>query len=209
MFGHLRFHPGGNMTRHAGALAAGAFLAFALCLAGPAAAMQPGGPSNYIIDNETVHAARTGNNEVLNADLVKGVSPNESGRDRIPMLVLAAGNGHLSTVKLLLEHGADPNRRAPDSSTPLSVVALAGRADIAEVLLAAGADPNRSGANRDFPLLTATRARHAAMVEVLIRHGVDVSETDMTGRSALDLAEENHFREIAAMLRAAETSASY
>jgi ankyrin repeat protein len=206
MFGHPRFHPGGKMTRHRSALAAGALLTLSLCFAAPVAAMQPGGPSNYIIDNETVHAARTGNDDTLRADLIKGTSPNESGRDRIPMLVLAAGNGHLSTVKLLLEHGADPNRRAPDGSTPLTVVSVLGRADIAEVLLAAGADPNRSGANRDLPLLIATRARHAALVETLIRHGVDVHETDMTGRSALDLAEENHFREIATMLRAAGSS---
>jgi len=205
MFEHSRFHPGGKMTRCRRALAAGACLALSLCLAAPVVAMQPGGPSNYIIDNETVHAARTGNDEALKAALIKGVSPNDSGRDRIPMLVLAAGNGHLSTVKLLLEYGADPNRRAPDGSTPLSVVSILGRADIADVLLTAGADPNRSGANRALPLLIATRARHVALVETLIRHGVDVHETDMTGRSALDLAEENHFREIADMLRAAGT----
>ena len=189
------------MTRSAGA--AFAALLFSFCICAPASAFQPGGPTNYIIDNETVHAARTGNNEKLKPELIKGVSPNETGRDRIPMLLLAAANGHLSTVELLLEYGADPNRRAPDGSTPLTVVALSGRADIAEVLLQAGADPDRSGANRDLPLFIATRARQTAIVETLIRHGVDIHFTDMTGRSALDLAEENHFRDIAALLRAA------
>lgn len=201
MFRHLRTRSGGKMTRPAGAAFAALFLS--LCLSAPAAAFQPGGPTNYIIDNETVHAARTGNNEKLKPELIKGVSPNEAGRDRIPMLLLAAANGHRSTVELLLEYGADPNRRAPDGSTPLTVVSLSGRADIAEVLLQAGADPNRSGANRDLPLFIATRARQTAIVEALVRHGVDIDATDMTGRSALDLAEENHFREIAALLRAA------
>lgn len=170
----------------------------------PAKAIQPGGPSNYMIDNETVQAARTGDNETLRNDLVKGVSPNESGRDRIPMLLLAVGNGHLSTVKLLLEHGADPDRKAPDGTTALSMAALSGRADIAAALLDAGADPDRPGSNRDVPLLIATRANNLSVVEVLIGHGADLYETDVTGRSALDLAEENHMREIADLLRNAE-----
>ena len=184
MFRHLRTRSGGKMTRPAGA--AFAALLLSLCMCAPASAFQPGGPTNYIIDNETVHAARTGNNEKLKPELIKGASPNEAGRDRIPMLLLAAANGHLSTVELLLEYGADPNRRAPDGSTPLTVVALSGRADIAEALLQAGADPDQLV---DFG--------------VAARHGVDIHFTDMTGRSALDLAEEGNFREIAALLRAA------
>lgn len=207
MFRPLRIHSGGNMTREAfrASLANALFLAAFLWPLSPAMAIQPGGPTNYMVDNETVQAARTGDNETLRADLIRGVSPNESGRDRIPMLVLATGSGHLSTVNLLLEYGADPDKRAPDGTTPLSIVALSGRADIAEALLLAGADPDKPGANREVPLLIATRARQAGIVEVLIRHGVDTSETDVTGRSALDLAEENHYREIAALLRAAGT----
>ncbi|ABS61638.1 Ankyrin [Parvibaculum lavamentivorans DS-1] len=184
-------------------LLSASLLLAALFAAAPVQAMQPGGPTNYIIDNETVQAARTGDNEKLRAALVKGVSPNESGRDGIPMLILAVGNGHLSTVKMLLENGADPDRRAPDGTTPLSLAALAGRTKIAEALLEAGANPNRPGANREVPLLIATRARHSAIVEVLIRHDVDIYDTDVTGRTALDLAEENHFGEIAALLRGA------
>ena len=192
------------MTR-APRFAAALVLAAAFWAASPAMAIQPGGPTNYMVDNDTVQAARTGDNETLRTDLIKGVSPNESGRDRIPMIILAVGSGHLSTVKLLLEHDADPDRRAPDGTTALSIAALSGRTDIAEALLLAGADPDRPGANREVPLLIATRARQTGMVEVLIRYGVDTSETDVTGRSALDLAEENHYRDIAALLRAAGT----
>ncbi|MFN3627414.1 ankyrin repeat domain-containing protein [Parvibaculum sp.] len=189
------------MTRSAAAAVAAVILSLPFCA--PASAFQPGGPSSYVIDNETVYAARTGNDEALKVELIKGVSPNETGRDRIPMLLLAAANGHRSTVALLLEYGADPNRRAPDGSTPLTVVSLSGRADIAELLLQAGADPNRPGANRDLPIFIATRARQLSIVDALIRHGVDIHVTDMTGRSALELAEEAHFNEIAALLRAA------
>lgn len=169
----------------------------------PALAVPPGGPTNYIVDNDTVHAARTGDIETLRTDLMKGVTPNEAGRDRIPMLILAVGNGHLAVVELLLEHGADPNRRAPDGSTPLSMAAVTGRADIAEVLLQGGANPNLLGHNRDAPLLIATRARNAAFVEALVRHEADLNETDVTGRTALNLAEEGHYREIVTILRAA------
>lgn len=186
-------------------------LAVALSLAAPLAlaaapeaiAVPPGGPTNYMVDNDTVHAARTGDIEKLRADLMKGITPNESGRDGIPMLILAVGSGHVAVVQLLLENGADPNRRAPDGSTPLTMAAVVGRADIAELLLSGGADPNRLGPNRDAPLLIATRARNAAFVEALIRHNAYLGETDLTGRTALNLAEENHYREIAALLREA------
>lgn len=203
MFRHSSRLRGDKMTRGTVLLSFAAAMALAgsALWSAPATAMQPGGPTNYIIDNETVQAARTGNNEKLRTDLIKGISPNESGQDRIPMLILAVGNGHLSTVNLLLEHGADPDRRAPDGTTALSLAAMSGRADIANALLEAGADPDRPGANRDVPLLIATRARSAAVIEVLIRHGVDLYATDVTGRSALDLAEESHFREIANILR--------
>ncbi|PKQ02242.1 MAG: hypothetical protein CVT73_19300 [Alphaproteobacteria bacterium HGW-Alphaproteobacteria-12] len=177
------------------------FAGTALAGISPVAAVQPGGPTNYIIDNDTVHAARTGDNETLKVDLVKGISPNESGRDRIPMMILAVGNGYLSTVKLLLEYGADPDRRAPDGTTALSMAALSGRADIAAALLEAGADPDKSGANREVPLLIATRANNLRVVEVLLQYNVDLGETDFTGRTALDLAEENHLRDIAGLLR--------
>ncbi|MBX3494927.1 MAG: ankyrin repeat domain-containing protein [Parvibaculum sp.] len=180
----------------------GVFLVL-LLLTGPALAVPPGGPSNYIVDNETVHAARSGDIEKLRIDLMKGITPNEAGRDRIPMLILAVGNGHLAVVELLLEKGADPNRRAPDGTTPLSMAALVGRADIAEALLQGGANPNLLGRDRDAPLLIATRARNAAFVEALLRHNADIEETDVTGRTALDLAEENHYREIVSILRAA------
>lgn len=200
--GPLRGDTMTRKSRRATTLAVLALFAGAV-LAGisPVAAVQPGGPTNYIIDNATVHAARTGDNETLKVDLVKGISPNESGRDRIPMMILAVGNGHLSTVKLLLEYGADPNRRAPDGTTPLTMAALSGRADIVAALLEAGADPNKAGSNREVPLLVATRANSPAVVEVLLQHGADLDETDFTGRSALDLAEENHLREIAELLR--------
>ncbi|MCF8469627.1 MAG: ankyrin repeat domain-containing protein [Parvibaculum sp.] len=177
-----------------------AMLAMLSCIEA-ASAIQPGGPANYIIDNDTVQAARTGDNETLREDLIKGISPNESGKDHIPMLILAAGSGHLSTVKLLLEYGADPDRRAPDRTTALTIASLSNRADIAEALLEAGANPDKPGANREVPLLIATRARSTAVVEILLRYGVDIGETDVTGRSALDLAEENHYSDISVLLR--------
>ena len=83
------------------------------------------------------------------------------------------------------------------------MAATVGRADIAEALLQGGANPNLLGSNRDAPLLIATRARNAAFVEALLRHNADIEETDVTGRTALDLAEENHYREIISILRAA------
>jgi ankyrin repeat protein len=73
------------------------------------------------------------------------------------------------------------------------------------MLLQKGADPDRYGPDRDAPLLIATRAHHTDVVVALIQHGAYLEESDVTGRTALDLARENHFSDIVALLEEAES----
>ena len=45
------------------------------------------------------------------------------------------------------------------------------------------------------------RARRTAIVKLLLDHNADFSDTDITGRTLLDLAEERHYDDIAQLLR--------
>lgn len=154
-------------------------------------------------DNELIDAARDGDVGAIHLAIMRGLSPNDSGIDNIPALIVATSGGHLPAVRYLLENGARPDLRARDGRTALSVAAQMGRADIATVLLDAGADPNQVAENKDTPLMIAVRARRTNIVLVLIARQADLEDTDITGRTPLDFAEEHHFDDIAAILRKA------
>jgi len=52
------------------------------------------------------------------------------------------------------------------------------------------------------PLLIAIRAHNTAVVEALLKHDADPNETDVTGRSALEIAQERHYTDIVDLLAA-------
>ncbi|HYQ80471.1 MAG TPA: ankyrin repeat domain-containing protein, partial [Anaeromyxobacteraceae bacterium] len=57
----------------------------------------------------------------------------------LTLLMWAAGQGHLDTVRMLLSRGADPKARDDRGKTALAIAAEAGHAAEAEALRAAGA----------------------------------------------------------------------
>jgi ankyrin repeat protein len=178
----------------------------AMGLPGTARAVEDTTPGSNIRlpDNDMIEAARDGDVDAIHLAIMHGLSPDDSGIDFVPALIVATDYGHADAVRYLLKQGAHPNLRARDGRTALAVAAQAGRADIANVLLDGGADPNQVAQNRDTPLLIAVRAHRPAVVQALLDHKVDIDDTDVTGRTALDLAEEHNYDDIAALLRKAE-----
>jgi ankyrin repeat protein len=162
------------------------------------------GSNIQLPDNEMIEAARDGDVNGLHLAILHGLSPDDSGVEFVPAIVVATDYGHRDAVKYLISQGANPNRKARDGRTALAVAAQAGRADIAAALLEAGANPNMPAQNRDTPLLIAVRAHRTAVVQLLIENKADIEETDVTGRSALDLSEEHNFDDITSLLRNAQ-----
>jgi ankyrin repeat protein len=158
-------------------------------------------------DNELIEAARDGDVPGIRNAIMHGLTPDDGGIDGTPALIVATERGHLDAVKYLLEKGAHPNHKDRDGRTALAAAAQSGRADIARALLDGGASPNLVAQNKDTPLLIAVRAHRVGVVQVLLAHNVDVEDTDVTGRTALDVAEEHNFNDIASLLRAAESRA--
>jgi len=191
-----------SSIRRLAELSHAAALLLALCLFGPTAAFAVDIPDNPLID-----ATNEGDVYKMHQSTLSGASVNQTDREFTPALVLAAKGGFYEGVRYLLANGAHPNARARDGTTALSHVAFSGRADIAELLLRSKADPDQVGRDQDAPILIATRARNTAIVKLLLQYNVDVEATDLTGRNALDMAEERHFDDIANLLRAAGSTA--
>jgi ankyrin repeat protein len=199
---------GDQLIRVLSRVVAGFFVAACLVAlaAAPAWSVDDTEPGSNIRlpDNDMIEAARDGDVDAIHLAIMHGLSPDDSGVDFVPALIVATDYGHADAVRYLLKQGAHPNLKARDGRTALAVAAQAGRVDIASMLLDAGADPNQVAQNRDTPLLIAVRAHRTSVVQVLLDHKVDTEDTDVTGRSALDLAEEHNFDDISAILRRAE-----
>lgn len=168
-----------------------------LALGGAAAQNKPAVP-----DNDLIEAARKGDVYGILTALDSGININDRGRDRRPALVVAAEWGHLDAIEYLLKRGASIDLRAGDDQTALGAAALWGHHDIAAYLLVSGADPNRAALDNEVPLITAVRLGDFAMAELLVRNGADRGETDRTGRTAMDWAQQSRNRKIGNLLSA-------
>lgn len=77
--------------------------------------------------------------EVIRLLLDKGARVNQPDLYRTP-LMLAAGKGHIETVKLLLARGADVNATAKEDITALTIAVQSNNVTVVRLLLTAGAD---------------------------------------------------------------------
>ena len=102
-------------------------------------------------------------------------------------------------VELLLEHRANVEKAAHDGFTPLLVSAQVGSTKVTEILLEKRADINK-GAGGMTPLIMAARGGHKEVVMTLLAAGPDKAVTTASGRTALSIARETGFHEIAALL---------
>lgn len=159
------------------------------------------GQNMRLPDNSLIEAAARGDIAGIRNALMRGIPVDDGGVEYVPAIIVATANNQAEAVTYLLEQGANPDRKARDGRTALSAAAQSGNARITAILLNAKANPNLIADNGDSPLFIAVRGRRVAIVQQLLAHNVDLADTDITGRTALDEAEERHFDEIAQMLR--------
>jgi ankyrin repeat protein len=107
-------------------------------------------------------------------------------------LMMAAGNGHLSTIKLLLQHNATVNAANNSQNTPLHWAALNGHVQVVEALLAAGASVNTQNFLKRTPLEEALDRNHTQICELIAkqqakeREGKTEEDTDQEAGSSLE-----------------------
>lgn len=85
--------------------------------------------------------ARNGGDELLSAYLNAGLPPNLTNEKGNTLLMLAAYNGHASTVRLLHSKGADPNRVNDRNQSPLAGAIFKNEESVVRSLVELGADP--------------------------------------------------------------------
>jgi len=114
-----------------------------------------------------------------------GFSPDTKDKKGIPLVCIAARNGHLNTLKLLIDSGAQVNLIAEDrGSNALFDSALIRNKDIVKTLIEAGADVNIQSKDGQTALIVVVGAGDDEIVEILFKAGADLDIKDALGVSA-------------------------
>lgn len=137
---------------------------------------------------DALNAARLGDTRQLTELVQRGVSVNTSDEQGNTLLLLAAMEGQLATVKALLALSPDLALRNVSGDSPLMMAALKGETEIVEVLLEAGAPVNVDGWT---PLIYAAFEGHLEIVERLLARGADVNALAPNQSNALMFAARN------------------
>ena len=104
-----------------------------------------------------------------------------SKNGRTPLLVAAARDGSLETVKMLIEAGADERASDGMGATPLLAASLAGDAETVKFLLDRGADPNQADKAGTTPLQNAAGNLDREMIRALLAKGANVNAANTFG----------------------------
>jgi len=98
----------------------------------------------------------------------------------------AAGNGHLSTVRLLLSHGAAINpTMKQSSSSPLHQACKSDDAEMTAFLLEAGADVDLLNCFNTTPVMYAGKYGSPALMRVLLAYSPDLHRLSFIGSAAI------------------------
>lgn len=119
-------------------------------------------------------------------------------------LMVAALGGDTETVTTLLERRADANAKDDEGRTALMFAVTNLQTDSVNALLAHGADVNVRANDGCTALILAASAGDIGIVQVLLNKGADVSrKLTATGKTALMLAKEKGYDEVARLLKQA------
>jgi ankyrin repeat protein len=116
------------------------------------------------------------------------INVNETSKNKVTALHLAAATDFFPAVKLLIEHGADVNARTSTGFTPLHWAASKNAVDSIELLLANGSDVNAKARSNITPLHWAASKGSVDAVKLLLAAGADISARTKLGYTPLHMA---------------------
>jgi len=131
-----------------------------------------------------------------------GIDPNTQDNRGWSSLMWASAEGHQKIVEVLLEHGADPNIINYLGRSAIMYASNYGFYDIVKSLLHSGAITTPSSEFRDNPALSAAVDKgHLEVVKILVEHGANVLHKNKDNKTALNIAMEAGYGDIAKYLR--------
>jgi len=160
-------------------------------------------PDNIAQLNQNLLSALTfGQPEQALAAIEQGATSSTKDRYGLPVIFIAAQQGHPEVVAALLDAGADPNASigttfnddgvgyaGTSDGTPLGYAAAKGQLETMALLAQAGAEVNHAGPEGTTPLMQAVEAGQLQAVEWLLQAGADPTQPNQTGGTALSLAQ--------------------
>lgn len=143
-------------------------------------------------------------NDTVSFLLDIGVHANEKSKDGLTALLIATQKGRISVVQTLLDRGAEVNTvcdcrgTLSGGCTALMVAVYGGHTEIVRALLEKGADVNAQGTfERRTVLMMALLGigvngyrKSVEVVGVLLEYGADINMQDGSGKTAIQLAQE-------------------
>jgi uncharacterized protein len=136
--------------------------------------------------------------------LAAGADVNLAAVNGITPLMAAAVNGQTAIAKQLLDMGADVAPFDHLKKNAMTYAAGSGSTEIVVLLLAKGVDPNAVYNNDLTALMWAAGFGKTPTVTALLAAGAKPGLKDNRGKTATDMAREEHFTETAAVLDAAK-----
>ena len=123
------------------------------------------------------------------------------GERATPVLMAAAGSGHVAAATLLLARGADAAAGNAAGVTPLHAAADAGLLDAMRLLLQAGAPVDARDQDGESPAYWAAFAGRCEALRLLLDTGADVAALTTGGASLLDAAAQGGCARCCALLQ--------
>ena len=137
--------------------------------------------------------------KLLNA----GADVNQAAVNGITPLMTAAFNGQTAMARSLLDRGADVAAVDRLAKNAMTYAAGAGNTEIVVLLLGKGVDPNAVYQNDLTALMWAAGFGKSDTVKALLAAGANPRLKDNRGKTAADMARDEHFDGTAAVLDAA------
>jgi ankyrin repeat protein len=145
--------------------------------------------------------------DVLQYLLEHGADPDI--KNGVSMLYLAVTTNNIDAVRLLLEFKADPNtQNSLFKQTPLMQALNLEAFELVELLLNHGADPDIPDVHGktvlmkvlQFPATFKLAKSRKKILYMLLSHGADVTAKDRNGMTAIDIAKQNGFNDLAEIM---------
>jgi len=110
-------------------------------VAGPPQSADELPPEAVALAGRLFEAARSGQIDILEQALSRGLPANLTNDKGDTLLMLASYHGHVALASLLVKHGADPNRLNDRGQSILAGAVFKNEPEVISILLDAGADP--------------------------------------------------------------------